>query len=83
MEKPVKMYTLSTCGHCRAVKKFLCDHEVLHEYTDVDLLTGEERKAALDEVRKHNPLCSFPVILIGDRVIIGFNEKTIREALDL
>ena len=83
MNNPIKMYTISTCGHCKAAKQFMCDQKLLHEFTDVDLLTGEERKLVLDEVRKYNPNCSFPTILIGDKVIIGFNEADIREALDL
>ncbi len=83
MNHTVKMYTLSTCGHCRAAKNFMGEHAVAHEFTDVDLLTAEERKAVLDEIRKYNPGCSFPTILIGDTVIIGYNEKAIREALGL
>jgi glutaredoxin-like protein NrdH len=79
----VKMYTLSTCGHCKAAKQFMGDHAVAHEFIDVDLLTGESRKSTIDEVRKYNPGCSFPTILIGDTVIIGFNEKALREALGL
>ena len=79
----VKMYTLSTCGHCKAAKQFMGDHAVAHEFTDVDLLSGDARKSTMDEVRKYNPGCSFPTILIGDTVIIGFNEKAIREALGL
>ena len=60
MSEPVKMYTLSTCGHCKAAKKFLRDHGVAHHCTDVDLLTGDERKATIEEVKKYNPACSFP-----------------------
>lgn len=83
MAQSVKMYTLSTCGHCKAAKKFMGDNEVMHEFTDVDLLTGEERKSAIDEVRRVNPQCSFPTILIGEIVIVGFNEAALREALGL
>ena len=79
----VKMYTLSTCGHCKAAKQFMGDHAVAHEFTDVDLLAGEAKKSTKEEVRRYNPGCSFPTILIGDTVIIGFNEKAIREALGL
>jgi glutaredoxin-like protein NrdH len=79
----VKMYTLSTCGHCKAAKQFFANHRVAHEFTDVDLLAGDARKSVLDEVRKYNPGCSFPTILIGEKVIIGFNEMAIREALSL
>jgi glutaredoxin len=49
----------------------------------VDLLSGEERAAILEDVKKFNPRCSFPTIVIGETVIIGFKEKEIREALGL
>ena len=81
MSETVRMYTLSTCGHCKAAKKFLKDHGVASICTDVDLLTGDERKAMIEEVKKYNPACSFPTILIGEKVIVGFNEQAIREAL--
>jgi glutaredoxin-like protein NrdH len=81
--RSVKMYTLSTCSHCRAAKKLMSDLGIRYEYVDVDLLSGSERTAALEEVRKLNPLCSFPTILIGDTVIVGNREDKIREALDI
>jgi len=83
VEQPVKMYTLSTCSHCKAVKNFLDTCTVKYEFSDVDLLTGEERQAVIEEVKKLNEECSFPTIIIGDKVIIGFKEKELREALNL
>jgi glutaredoxin len=77
------MYTLSTCSHCKATKKLLSECAVKYEFTDVDLLTGEEKAAVMADVRKLNPRCSFPTIIIGDKVIIGFNEEAIRKALGL
>jgi glutaredoxin len=56
---------------------------VKYEFIDVDQLEGEERKAILEDVKKFNPRCSFPTIIIGDRVIVGFKEDEIREALEL
>ena len=82
-EKPIKVYSLSTCSHCKSTKKFLSDCTILYEFVDVDLLEGEERKAILEDVRKFNPKCSFPTIIIGDKVIVGFKEEEIREALGL
>jgi glutaredoxin-like protein NrdH len=82
-QKTVKMYTLSTCSHCRAAKKLMSALGVRYDYVDVDLLSGNERAAALEEVRKLNPLCSFPTILIGDTVIVGNREDKIREALEI
>jgi glutaredoxin len=49
----------------------------------VDLLEGEERQAILDDVRKINPRCSFPTIIIGDQVIVGYKEDEIKEALGI
>jgi glutaredoxin len=82
-EKQIKLYSLSTCSHCKSTKKLLNDCTVLYEFVDVDLLEGEERQAILDDVRKFNPKCSFPTIIIGNKVIIGFKEEEIKEALGL
>ena len=82
-EKPIKLFSLSTCSHCKSTKKLLSDCTVLYEFVDVDLLEGEERQAILEDVRKFNPKCSFPTIIIGDKVIVGFKEDEIRKALGL
>jgi len=82
-DNPVKIFSLSTCSHCKSTKKFLSDCTVLYDFVDVDLLEGEERKAILEDVKKFNPKCSFPTIIIGDKVIVGFKENEIREALGL
>jgi glutaredoxin len=83
MPEPVRMYTLSTCSHCKATKKFLDHCAVKYEFTDVDLVDDQERMAILEDLRKWNPRCSFPTIFIGDKVIVGFVEEEIREALGL
>jgi glutaredoxin len=82
-EKQVKLYSLSTCSHCKSTKKLLNECTVLYEFVDVDLLEGEERQAILEDVKKFNPKCSFPTIIIGDKVIVGFKEEEIKEALGL
>jgi glutaredoxin-like protein NrdH len=82
-DKQVKVYTLSTCGHCKSTKKLLGECGIQFEFTDVDLLTGEERKAILEEVKRFNPKCSFPTIIIGDKVIVGYKEDEIKSALGI
>jgi glutaredoxin len=59
------------------------ENSISYDFTDVDLMTGDARKNIMDEVRKYNPNCTFPTILIGDTIVIGFNESAIREALGL
>jgi glutaredoxin-like protein NrdH len=83
MQKPIKIYTLSTCVHCKAAKKLLNECAVQYEFTDVDLLSEEERMAVLEVVKKYNPECSFPTIIIGNEVIVGFKETEIRQAIGL
>ena len=82
-KKPIKVYSLSTCSHCKSTKKLLNDCTVMYEFVDVDLLEGAERRAILEDVKKFNPKCSFPTIIIGDKVIVGFKEREIKEALGL
>ncbi len=82
-DKPVKVYSLSTCSHCKSTKKFLNECTIQYEFIDVDLLEGEERKAIIADIKKLNPRCSFPTIIIGEEVIVGFKEKKIKEVLGL
>ena len=83
MSPPVKMFTLSTCSHCKATKNFFDTCSVQYEFTDVDLLPLAERDAILKDVKKINPRCTFPTIIIGDQVIVGFHEDKIKKALGL
>ncbi|MCK9263238.1 MAG: glutaredoxin family protein [Desulfomonilia bacterium] len=83
MTVKVKMYTLSTCSHCKATKEFMNDNKVEYEYVDVDLLDGDDRRSIMEEVKKINSHVSFPTIIIGERIIIGFREDEIREVLGL
>ena len=83
MSKNIKIYTLSTCSHCKAAKKLLNDCHVDFDFTDVDLLQGQERKDTIEDVKKINPKCTFPTIIIGDCIIIGYKEDDIKEALGL
>jgi glutaredoxin-like protein NrdH len=80
-ECQIKIYTLTTCGHCKNTKKLLNDCGVQYECVDVDKLEGNARETVLDEVRKLNPDCSFPTIIIGDKIIVGYREQEIKEAL--
>jgi len=83
MTEPIKIYSLSTCSHCKSAKKLIGDCTIKYEFVDVDTLKGDERKAILEDVKKFNPRCSFPTIIIGEKVIVGYKEKEIKEALGI
>jgi glutaredoxin-like protein NrdH len=78
----ITLYALSTCGWCKKTKGLLNELGVAYSYTDVDTLTGAERQSVMDEVRKWNPACSFPTLVInGSNCIVGFQEDEIRNLL--
>lgn len=83
MPPKVKIFTLSTCSHCKATKKFLIENGITFDFIDVDQVQGTQRENILNEVVKYNPQRSFPTIVIGDRIIVGFKEDDIREALGI
>ena len=84
MKKKIKpkLYTLSTCVHCKATKRFLKKHRIEYDCVDVDTLNGRERDKAREEVMKISG-GRFPTIVIGKKVIVGFLEDKLKEALGL
>jgi len=79
--KKAKIWALSTCIHCRRARQLLDELGADCEIREVDKLSGSAREAALAEMVRHNPERSFPTILIGNEVIVGFRPERIREAL--
>jgi len=80
----VILYALSTCGWCKKTRALLDELGVAYQYRYVDLESGAERESTLDEVRKWNPQCSFPTIVInGKECIMGFQPDKIKGALGL
>jgi glutaredoxin len=55
---------------------------VAFDYVDVDVLEKDERKDVIKNIKEINPKCSFPTIIIGETVIVGYKQKDIEEALD-
>ena len=83
MGDKVKIYSLSTCFHCKAAKALLDQYDVEYVAKDVDLLQGEEKAAAMEDVKKVNPATSFPTTIIGNKVIVGYKRDEILAALGM
>ena len=75
------IYALSTCIHCRNTKEFLDKCGADYKCVFVDELEGEEKQKAIKEVQELNPRISFPTLRIGGKIIVGFKEAEIKEAL--
>ncbi|NLI98031.1 glutaredoxin family protein [bacterium] len=80
----ILLYALSTCGWCRKTKTILNELGIEYYYIDVDLLSPDEKDKVTEEVKKYNPACTFPTIVIndGERSIRGFKEDEIRQLAD-
>jgi glutaredoxin-like protein NrdH len=79
----VKVFALSTCPYCRMTREYMDDNGVAFDVTEVDKLEGQERDDAIAEVKRLSGGTSFPVVVIDDEVVVGFNKVRIKELLGL
>jgi glutaredoxin len=80
----VKGYTLSYCPWCNKAKKFFAEHRVEFEYVDYDMVSEDEQKEIEKEMKKHTGGdVSFPYVVIGTEVVVGWNPDRYKELLDL
>lgn len=78
------LFALSTCIWCRKTKTFLDENKVAYEFVFVDELEGSEKEEARETLKKWNPSCSYPTLVIdNDRCIVGFDEDNLRMELKL
>lgn len=80
----VHLYALSTCPYCRMTKRFLEEHGVDYELTEVDTMDGEDKQAAIEEVKRISGGTSFPVLVVDEKEpVVGFNKTRIADLLGL
>lgn len=82
-KKAIQLITLSTCFFCNKVKKMLDEAGFKFDSADIDMLPENDREKLMIEIRKHNPRESFPIVIIGDLAIIGFQEERIKKELGI
>lgn len=76
MQKTVTIYSTPTCHFCRLAKEYFDTHSVA--YTDYNVANDiEKRKEMIDLTGQ----MGVPVIRIGDDVVVGFDERKIKELL--
>lgn len=77
-QKTVKIYTTSTCVYCKGAKEYFEKKGI--NYEEINLSEHPDR---IQEMIQISGQMGVPVILIDDRIIIGFNRGAIDEVLDL
>ncbi len=79
----VFMYTLSTCPWCRKAKQFFRGNNIPFDYVDYDLQPEDEQEKIMGKMLEISGARSFPVVMIGERVIVGYNPEKYSEILGL
>ncbi len=77
----ITLYSLSTCPWCKKTKQLLEKNAVAFDCIEVDLISGDTQKKAVEEVKRLTGRTSFPVLVINGKVIQGFKPEEIEEAL--
>ena len=74
----VKIYTTPSCTWCKRTKDFFKEHNVEYEEFNV----ASDGKARQEIVQKSGQL-GVPVTIIGNKVIVGFDEPALKSALGI
>lgn len=76
--KKVVIYSTPTCHYCNLAKDFFHDYNISYEAFNVqsDL---EKRK----EMVERSGQMGVPVIFVDDTMVMGFDEKKLRELLEI
>ena len=74
----VKVYSTSYCPYCAMVGEFLKKHAIKFEEVNVQ----EDRAAAIEMIKKSGQN-GVPVIDVDGKIIVGFDEPALREALSI
>jgi glutaredoxin len=79
----IVLYALSTCIWCRKTRRLLDGLGIPYRLVEVDLLTGQDRVEANEEVNRWSASGSFPILVIRRRAVIqGYREDKILKELN-
>jgi glutaredoxin-like protein NrdH len=80
----VLLYALSTCAWCKRTKQFLRNNSIEFEYVDIDLCSEEDREKIRQDIIRHRGSLSYPTIIVDDKKLVtGYDEAGIKEALEI
>lgn len=72
----VTIYTTPTCHFCNMAKDFFAKHNIA--YRDYNVANDLEKRK---EMIQRSGQMGVPVIVIGDKLIVGFDEQELRRLL--
>ena len=75
------LYSLTTCPHCTSAKQYLKEKGLAFKYINVDKATRDEKREVSRLLKANNLPIAFPVLIIDEDVIQGFDPELIEESL--
>lgn len=76
--KNVTIYSTPTCSYCKAAKAFFKENNV--SYTEHDVAADREKA---QEMMAKSGQMGVPVILVGDDLVVGFDEDRLKTLLSI
>ena len=76
MSKTVTIYSTPVCHFCHMAKDFFTENNIA--YTEYDVASDQAKRSEMVEMSGQ---MGVPVIVIGDDLIIGFDEAKVKELL--
>ncbi len=74
--KKISIYSTPWCVYCKMVKKYFDEHKITYEEHDV----AKDTKSRDEMVQKTGQM-GVPVIDIDGQIVIGFDQRRIKELL--
>ena len=78
MDKNVIIYSTPSCHYCQMTKEFLKEKGI--EYTDFNVAEDADKRA---EMIEKSGQMGVPVILIGEEMMVGFDQAKLSAALGI
>lgn len=75
-QKSVTIYSTPSCHFCHLAKDYFNEHGV--EYTEYDVASDIDKRKEMVTLTGQ---LGVPVIVVGDNIVVGFNEAHIEELL--
>lgn len=73
----INIYSLPTCSHCIAAKKYLSEHDI--PYKDINIAGNRE---AIDEIVRLTGRKIVPVITCGTDIMSGYDESRLQQIVN-
>ncbi|MCS7119020.1 MAG: glutaredoxin family protein [Archaeoglobaceae archaeon] len=77
----ITMYGLTRCSHCKRTMQFLTSAKVEFEVIWIDKLQEEERKKVIEEIYRISNSYSVPLVVKGEKWVLGFNREKLEELI--